>query len=124
MNLLLDTHVLLWWLNDAEELSGKALSAITAPENLVFVSAVAVWECRIKQALGKLNLPVRFAEVLSSQPFLALDVSAAHAHGVADLPPIHRDPFDRMLASQARLEGLVLVTADKCLHRYPINTLW
>lgn len=124
MNLLLDTHALLGWLNGAEKLSGKAVGAIAAPENLVFVSAVVVWECRIKQALGKLDLPARFAEVLSSQPFLALDISATHAHGVADLPSIHRDPFDRMLASQARLEGLVLVTADKFLRRYPINTLW
>ena len=124
MNLLIDTHVLLWWLNGDEELSDKAASAIAAPENLVFVSAVVVWECRIKQALGKLDLPAQFAEVLSSQPFLALDVTAAHAHGVADLPPIHRDPFDRMLASQARLERLVLVTADESLQRYPVNTLW
>lgn len=124
MNLLLDTHVLLWWLNGSDGLSTPANNAIAAPQNVVFVSSVVVWECRIKQGLGKLDLPSNFAEVLSTQPFVDLDLTAAHAHGVAELPPIHRDPFDRMLASQARLERLTLVTADEFLQQYPVDTLW
>jgi PIN domain nuclease of toxin-antitoxin system len=124
VNLLLDTHALLWWLDDSELLSERAADAIAAADHLVFVSAVTIWECRIKQALGKLDLPDDFAEVLAAQPFVELDVTAAHAHGVAQLPPIHGDPFDRMLASQARLERFTLVTSDVWLHRYPIETLW
>jgi len=83
-----------------------------------------VWECRIKQALGKLDLPSEFAETLAAQSFVPLDVNAEHAHGIADLPPIHRDPFDRMLVSQARLERFTLVTADEVLARYPVETFW
>lgn len=124
MNLLLDTHVLLWWLDEAERLSSKARNAIIEPDNLVYLSAVVVWECRIKQALGKLKLPPQFEEVLSAESFSTLDVTTAHAHGIAELPPLHRDPFDRMLVSQAHLERLTLVTADDILRSYPISTLW
>jgi len=124
MNLLLDTHALLWWLGDPDRLSERAAGVIADPSHLVFVSSVTVWECRIKQALGKLTLPDDFAAVLSRQPFCALDVTAAHAHGVAELPPIHRDPFDRMLASQARAERFTLITADAVLQSYPIHALW
>lgn len=124
MNLLLDTQVLLWWLDDNPNLSRRATSAIASSDNLVFVSAIAIWECRIKQALDKLMLPDDFASVLKSQPFESLDVTSAHAHGVAELPAIHRDPFDRMLISQARFERFVLVTSDNTIHRYPVETLW
>lgn len=124
MNLLLDTHVLLWWLDETQQLSSKARNAIIEPDNLVYLSAVVVWECRIKQALGKLELPPQFENVLSAESFLTLDITTAHAHGIVELPPIHQDPFDRMLVSQARLERLTLVTSDDVLRNYPISTLW
>ena len=104
MNLLLDTHVLLWWLDDNPTISSKAKNAIADKNNLVFVSAVVVWEIRIKQALGKLDLPKNFRDVLDSQPFEDLPISAFHAHAVYELPDIHRDPFDRMLIAQAKAE--------------------
>ena len=120
MNLLLDTHVLLWWLDDHPTLSKKAKSAIADGKNLVFVSAVVIWEIKIKQALGKLQIPRNFRKVLDGQPFEMLDITVEHAHAVGDLPAYHRDPFDRMLVAQAKVEGLTLVTRDIRLKKYKI----
>lgn len=123
MNLLLDTHALLWWLGDDPALSSAARERIADGANLVFVSVAALWEIRIKEALGKLDLPPEFEAVLEQQPFLTLDVKARHVHGLRDLPLLHRDPFDRMLVAQARAEGLVLVTCDAAIRQYDVQTL-
>ena len=123
MNLLLDTHVLLWWLGDPTALSVRAREAIADPENTVFLSAVVVWEMRIKEAIGKLELPEEFGEVLDQQPFVALPVTVEHAHAVGRLPAIHSDPFDRMLVAQALCERLTIVTRDGSIPRYPVSTL-
>ena len=120
MSLLLDTHVLLWWLDDHPTLSMKARAAIADGENLVFISAVVIWEIRIKQALGKLQIPKNFRKVLGDQPFEMLDITVEHAHAVGDLPAHHRDPFDRMLVAQAKVEGLTLMTRDTRLKKYKI----
>ncbi len=120
MNLLLDTHVLLWWLDDYPTLSKKAKDAISHGKNLVFISAVVIWEIRIKQALGKLEIPHDFRKVLDSQPFEMLDITVEHAHAVGDLPAHHRDPFDRMLVAQTKVEHLTLVTRDIRLKKYKI----
>ena len=123
MNLLLDTHALLWWLADDPQLSRKARSAIADPDNTVFISAVVVWEIRIKQAVGKLEIPSDFAEVLAGQPFSELPVSVEHANALAGLPGLHRDPFDRMLVAQATVERLAIVTRDDDIPRYGIATV-
>lgn len=124
MNLLLDTHALLWWLADAPALSERARASIADGRNPVFVSAVAVWEIRIKHSLGKLKLPRNFRAVLDRQPFERLPITTEHAHAVADLPPVHRDPFDRMLAAQARTESFALVSHDPVMARYGIDVVW
>ena len=123
MNLLLDTHVLLWWLNGHPSLSKKSQSAIADGKNLVFVSAVVVWEIRIKEALGKLEIPRNFKRVLDSQPFEMLDITVEHAHAVRELPLHHRDPFDRMLVAQAKVEGFTLVTHDARLKKYKVSMI-
>jgi PIN domain nuclease of toxin-antitoxin system len=123
MNLLLDTHVLLWWLDDNTRLSARAKTAITNGENVVFVSAVTIWETRIKEALGKLKLPRNFRSVLETQPFIMLDISAEHAHAIAKLPAHHRDPFDRMLIAQAQVERLTLITSDTRIKQYKVSVL-
>ena len=123
MNLLLDTHVLLWWLNDQPVLSKKSRAAIAEGKNLVFVSAVVVWEIRIKEALGKLEIPRNFRSVLESQPFEMLDMTVEHAHAVKDLPVHHRDPFDRMLIAQAKVEGFTLLTHDARLKKYKVSLM-
>ena len=120
MNLLLDTDALLWWLDDHPTLSKKAKAAIADGKNLVFVSAAVIWEIKIKQALGKLEIPGDFRGVLDDQPFEMLDITVEHAHAIGDLPAHHRDPFDRMLVAQAKVEGLTLVTRDIRLKEYKI----
>lgn len=124
MKLLLDTHVLLWWLDDAKQLGVQARACVADPENLVFVSAASVWEIRIKAALGKLSLPKSFHAVLANQHFERLPITWEHANAVADLPQHHRDPFDRMLIAQAMTESLVLVTHDQIVKQYAVETLF
>lgn len=120
MRLLLDTHVLLWWLDDSPALSQRARDLIADPANVVVVSAVSVWEIRIKESLGKLKLGPTFQRVLDQQPFEKLSVTIEHAHRLRDLPPYHRDPFDRMLITQAQCEGLTLLTADEIVRGYDV----
>lgn len=118
MNILLDTHALLWWLTDDKGLSQEARDSIADPENTVFLSAVAVWEVRIKQGIGKLEIPDDFSEVLDQQSFIELPVTIDHANAVGKLPFVHRDPFDRMLVAQAMVEDLVIVTRDSVIADY------
>lgn len=120
MNLLLDTHVLLWWLDANPTLSEKANSTIADGNNLVLISAAVIWEIRIKQALGKLELPLNFRQVLDRQPFEKLAITVEHAHAVGELPAIHRDPFDRMLIAQAKVEGFAIVTRDTIIQKYKV----
>ena len=123
MNLLLDTHALLWWLDANPLLSEKARLHIADGSNLVFVSAAVIWEIRIKQALGKLEIPTNFRQVLDQQPFEMLAITAEHAHTVGDLPAIHRDPSYRMLVAQAKVEGFTIVTRDSIFEQYKIKTI-
>ncbi len=123
MQLLLDTHVLLWWLDGGDSLTTEARDAVAEPSNTVLLSAVVVWECRIKQALGKLVIPAEFADALEQQGFAELPVRTRHAHRVASLPDVHRDPFDRLLVAQALEENLMIVTRDASIAQYPARTL-
>lgn len=123
MRLLLDTHVVLWWLNDSPQLGQTARDAIAAPANMVYVSAVSVWETVLKHSLGKLEIPDNWTEVLADEPFLQLSVTWAHTIGVGQLPDLHRDPFDRLLLAQAIAENLTIVTHDETIFRYPVPVL-
>ncbi len=111
MSLLLDTHVLLWWLKDPALLSEGARNAIEDGENLVYVSAAVAWEIAIKRALGKLQAG-NLEEAITENQFLTLPVTVSHALAVEKLPDHHRDPFDRMLVAQAMSERLTLVSRD------------
>lgn len=123
MQLLLDTHVVLWALADDARLGAAAKRAITDGENLVFVSAVSAWEITIKRALGKLRAPEDLAAQLGLAHFETLSMTVEHASAVGALPDLHRDPFDRMLVAQARVETLTIVTADPQVRRYDVPTL-
>jgi PIN domain nuclease of toxin-antitoxin system len=125
MKLLLDTHALIWALGAPERLPQSFLHTLDKPGVTVFASAASSWEIAIKVALGSLKFPVeKLPTALSDAGFKELRVSIAHGIEMAKLPPIHRDPFDRLLVAQARHEGLTLVTRDPIMRRYPIETLW
>jgi len=123
VNLLLDTHVLLWWLSDDLKLGGQERRAIAGADNIVYVSAVSLWEIAIKQGIGKLQLPEGFDDALADQGFLELPVKWEHSRRNRGLPWLHRDPFDRMLIAQALAEDLTLVTADSEMQRYDVPCL-
>jgi PIN domain nuclease of toxin-antitoxin system len=122
VRLLLDTHVWLWWNTEPERLSARMVKQIESTRNDVFLSAASVWEMALKRRLGKLPLPepvVSYvARRLASDNVSPLPVRIEHAAGVETLELLHRDPFDRLLVVQARLEGLQLYTADEQVLAY------
>jgi len=121
--LLLDTHVLLWWLTDDPKLGPRTKNMLIRPNNTVFISAVSIWEMSIKSTLGKLQIPSDIVTVIDDEGFEQLPISLFHAHQAGQLKPIHKDPFDRMLIAQTQAEGLMLVTADTFITQYGIQTL-
>lgn len=124
MNLLLDTHVFLWAVDDDPRLSPAARTAIIDGNNLVFVSAVTAWEIAIKKATGKLTLPQgNYLDELRVHRFTPLDITTEHALAVEHLPHYHKDPFDRLLIAQAQLEKLVLVTSDARVKQYAVQMI-
>ena len=124
MKLLLDTHILLWVMRDARELSAAARDFIERADD-VYVSSVSLWESAIKSAMGKLPLAPQALEAGALRAgFIPLPVTWAHALAVDALPMLHRDPFDRMLVAQAVSEPLQLLTHDAKLARYsPLVTV-
>lgn len=123
MRLLLDTHVLLWALADPAHLGDGARLAIQDGRNEVLVSAATVWEIAIKRAAGKLDAPDDLLGVALATGFGSLPISARHASIAGALPPHHRDPFDRMLVAQARVESLTVVTRDERFDLYGADVL-
>ncbi|RDG34229.1 type II toxin-antitoxin system VapC family toxin [Streptomyces corynorhini] len=119
MRLLLDTHVVLWWLDDSPELSGE-IKDLLDTEPAVYVSAISAWEIAIKQSLGKLDGPEDLAERVRDSQFTGLPVTAGHGVRASRLPAHHRDPFDRILIAQAQIEGMSLVTRDKWIPEYDV----
>jgi PIN domain nuclease of toxin-antitoxin system len=124
VTLLLDTHVLLWWLAASPKLGPVARRIIGSPDATVWISAATAWEIAIKVSLGRLTLgeapEVALPRELDRNGFRALPVTVAHALAVRALPAHHADPFDRLLIAQVRLEGLTLVTADPTMRRYGV----
>lgn len=120
MNLLLDSHALLWALHAPEKLAAPARAAIQDGANPVFYSAASVWELALKSAKGLLHLDADLLGSIAEARFTELPVRSAHAWAVRALPPVHADPFDRLLVAQAHVEHLVLVTRDRFLASYRV----
>ena len=118
MRLLLDTHVFLWWLADDRRLDSEEREAIRNPENDVYLSAASVWEIVIKQALGRLRTPEPASTAALRLGLQPLPITFEHAEATAALPPLHNDPFDRLLMAQARAESLTLVSHDPAIRAY------
>jgi PIN domain nuclease of toxin-antitoxin system len=128
VQLLLDTHALLWWLAGDEALSAPARAAIADDSNAVFVSAASLWEITTKNRLGKLSVTAGIVSDLggavADQGFIGLPISLRHGQLAGDLPGPHRDPFDRMLVAQAILDNMVLVSNERPFDAYGVGRLW
>jgi PIN domain nuclease of toxin-antitoxin system len=124
VRLLPDTHAALWLLADDERLSPRAGELLSNSTNEVMLSAAVVWEVEIKRSLGKLEVPDGFGELLLEAGADALPVTVEHVTAVGSLPWHHRDPFDRMLVAQARIEKAVLLSSDEALRAYAVPVDW
>lgn len=127
MRILLDTHVFLWFISGDTQLSTNVQDGIRDPDNAVYLSAISVWEAIVKYQLGKLPLPEHPEIYLPKQrdlhQILSLELDEGSVAQLAKLPPLHRDPFDRMLICQALQNSLTIATVDAAVRAYPVSTL-
>ena len=122
MNLLLDTHILLWAAAEPQKLPGQAIELLENPVNPLYFSAASIWEVVIKNGLGRADFhvdPHLLRRGLLDNGYLELPISSQHTLAVSHLPYIHKDPFDRILVAQAESEGFLLLTADDIVAKYP-----
>jgi PIN domain nuclease of toxin-antitoxin system len=128
LRILLDTHSFLWWESDDRRLSAEARRTLSDGGNEIFLSVSSAWEIAIKAGLGKLDIPegpeLFVSSEIEANNFTVLSIDLRHALGVYDLPDIHRDPFDRILVAQARVEDMPILTTDPEISRYPVETVW
>jgi PIN domain nuclease of toxin-antitoxin system len=128
VRLLLDTHALLWWLAGDKSLSATARTAISDPDNEIFVSAASAWEIATKFRLGKLPgaalVAADIAAYVAGQGFAELAIRLVHGQVAGSLPGPHRDPFDRMLIAQAVTDSLVLISNENAFDAYGVKRLW
>jgi PIN domain nuclease of toxin-antitoxin system len=127
MRILLDTHIFLWFISGDTQLSTDVRDAIREPDNEIYLSAVSVWEAIVKYQLGKLPLPERPEIYLPKQRDLhqiaGLSLDENSVVKLAELPPLHRDPFDKMLICQALHNGLTIATVDAAVRAYPVSVI-
>ena len=128
MKVLLDTHTFLWSISEPEKLSDVAKATFLNEENELYLSAVSYWEICVKKSLGKILLGDNwinlFDQETTANKILWLPIKKVHCQAIINLPFIHRDPFDRLLVTQAKYENMVLLTKDKHIRKYSIKALW
>ena len=125
MNVLLDTHTFIWWLNDSRKLSERARRVISDSNNRIFVSHATQWEIAIKSAIGRLTFPVeKLEQEVEGNGFELLSLNTQHIMQIAHLPMYHRDPFDRLLIAQAQNESLTLLSRDEMFASYDVSLAW
>ncbi len=125
MKILIDTQIFLWIFLYPSRISPDVESLLKSPSNEIFLSAASVWEIAIKYASGKLQIPdapeIFVSDRVKRSNFKRLEINYEHALAAAKLPPIHKDPFDRLLAAQANVENLTLLSSDKIFARYNVR---
>jgi PIN domain nuclease of toxin-antitoxin system len=128
MRLLLDTHAFLWWLDGNRRLPKRARALISEDSNIIFVSAASAWEISTKSRLGKLpgamDVAADLPRIITAQAFTPLDITILHAQRAGHLPGEHRDPFDRMLAAQAQIEDLPIISNDEAFASFGVERIW
>ncbi len=123
MKLLLDTHILIWWLSEASRLSQTEIALITDSDNFIFVSAATAWEIAVKKMIGKLEAPDDLPAALAVNNFLELPITIEHSQKLYQLPLHHNDPFDRIMIAQAISEDLTFMTRDVKIPLYDIKII-
>lgn len=127
MEILLDTHAFIWFINGDDKIPSKPLKIIKNIENRCFVSIVTIWEIAIKYSLGKLELTRNFddiSKIMSKNKFEILPITFEHIRKLIELEYIHRDPFDRIIISQGIVENLKILSKDENFKKYPVNIIW
>lgn len=127
MNYILDTHAIIWFLNGDDKLSGISKNIIENPENNKFISIATIWEIAIKISLNKFKFDKgfkKFLDLIEDNGFEIIPISFAHAMNVSTLQFIHRDPFDRLIISQAQTDDLTIITKDDHIEKYDVKTIW
>jgi len=124
---LLDTHAIIWYLDDSAKLSAASRGIIDNPENSIFICSVSLWEIAIKVSLHKLELGMTLEQLLSSiasTDFTVLQIEDAYIKSLLELPLIHKDPFDRLIIATALYEHMTIVSVDENIHQYDITCIW
>lgn len=128
MRILLDTCTFLWWMTSPDDVPQRTLALLRDPENEVVLSAVTGWEIAIKRTLRRIEIPgttsAFLTDAIARHDLVVLDVTMHHAVAAGELPLHHKDPFDRLLVAQARLEGLSVASPDRVFRRYGVRTMW
>ena len=128
MSYLLDTHTFLWFINDDASLSSTAKALLEDPENTIYLSVASIWEMAIKVSLHKLEMPSPFTDFIDEQldknTIILLNIKTAHTGIVATLPFHHRDPFDRLIIAQSKVEDIPIIGKDVIFDDYGIKRLW
>lgn len=127
MKVLLDTHTFIWWDADPARLSSRASTVLRDPASTVLLSVVSIWEILIKSQLGKMSPRLPLAQIVAQQQangVVLLPVTLDHVLEVERLPPAHKDPFDRLLIAQARIENAVVLSVDQIFSQYPVRVEW
>jgi PIN domain nuclease of toxin-antitoxin system len=128
MRLLLDTHAFIWWDSEPTKLSPEALELSQNQDNVLVLSVASIWEIQIKLQLGKLKLKLPLRELIANQrqtnKIEILPVTLEHVLALEHLPDYHKDPFDRLLISQANVEDIVLLSSDPLIAKYDVNLRW
>jgi PIN domain nuclease of toxin-antitoxin system len=128
VKLLLDTHTFIWWDSEPAKLSATAMALCIDPANELILSVTSLWEMQIKHQLGKLSLRLALVDIVAHQQatngVIVLPILPTHIFALDGLPPVHKDPFDRLLVAQANSEGATLVSADAIFKSYPVRLAW
>lgn len=128
MRILLDTHTFIWWDSNPGQLSPQAMSLCQDSENTLLLSVASVWEMQIKTQLGKMKLGLPLRDIIESQQqtndIVILPVQLEHTLALDKLPPVHKDPFDRLLIAQAMVENALLISADPIFSKYAARVVW
>ncbi len=120
---LLDTNIFLWWLNDDKKLKSAIRETMADPQNILYISVVSAWEISLKHKIGKLPLKTTLKRCFEISPFPILTLRLEHILNLDKLPLFHKDPFDRLLITQSKVENLTLITSDQQMRKYNISLL-